>query len=237
MANRLYVDKLVSIGLVEAGDNPEAEVLIYKSRPDEGSTMTKSAESAPTTKKVHMDLSAIEDQDLRKSVEDHIAGFETQISELEDKVEAAEPAPDPVEKADPEVQVLIKEQNDKIAELEADVTKERAARRVEEYVAKAKPLTGLLGKADEIGPVLAELSDKAPDAFDKLFSNLEAASQRTDLAKLFSELGTGEGEGESDPIAKRAVWVEKNRQDGETVESANSRFWTENPEAVQESRN
>jgi len=228
----------MSVGMVASGDNPESEVLIYKSHPTKPSKMSEehqSAESAPSTEKVNMDLSAIEDQDLAKSITDHIAGLDNQISELQTQVE--ETPVDPVEKADPEVQALLKAQDDKIAGLEADVTKERAERRTAEFVVKAEPLAGLIGKADDMGPVLADLSDKAPESFDKLFTSLVAASQRTDLAKLFSELGAGEGEGEGDPIAKRDAWVEKNRNEGESKTSAMSRFWSENPDAVEESRN
>ncbi len=36
MANRLFVDEIVSIGLVNKGDNPDSEVLIYKSRNETG---------------------------------------------------------------------------------------------------------------------------------------------------------------------------------------------------------
>ncbi len=307
--NRLFVEEILSVGMVAAGDNPESEVLIYKSHVDKREVSTeereklagkgqampdgsfpiantsdlknavqafgraknkpavkkhiirrakalgktdalpegwvkskmtstnKSAESTPLTEKVTMDLSAIEDQDLVKSIEDKFEELESQVSELTAKIEEATPDPDPVEKADPAVQALLKAQDDKIAGLEADVTKERAERRTAEYVVKAKPLAGLIGKADEMGPVLADLAEKAPDSFDKLFSSLEAAAQRTDLAKLFAELGTGEGEGEGDPIAKRDAWVEKNQKDDESKASAMSRFWSENPDMVEESRN
>jgi len=33
--NRLYVDEILSVGLVAAGDNPESEVVLFKSRDDE----------------------------------------------------------------------------------------------------------------------------------------------------------------------------------------------------------
>jgi hypothetical protein len=75
--NRLFVDELVSVGMVKAGDNPESEVVIYKSHNSnshgesqlESPPIDKNAESVPQTEKVNMDLSAIEDQDLRKAVE------------------------------------------------------------------------------------------------------------------------------------------------------------------------
>lgn len=235
MPNRLFVDELVSVGLVPDGDNPEAEVVIYKNRPvkEPGSNMTTkktTAGSGPTTREVNMDLSAIEDQDLRKSVEDKIAELESTISELT-------PEEEPVVKAESDqVQELITKQQEEIADLRKDLDEERADRRTKEYVVKAEEFQGLLGSADESGPVLAAIADKAPEAYEQLEGWLTAASQRKDMAKLFSTLGTGEGEGESDPIAKQDAWVKANKQDGESDIQARSRFWTENPDAVEESR-
>ena len=58
--NRLFVDKLVSVGMVEAGDNPEAEVVIYKARTKKDNSgfviVSGSAESPPITHKVNMEL-------------------------------------------------------------------------------------------------------------------------------------------------------------------------------------
>jgi len=234
LPNRLYVDELVSIGLVPSGDNPDAEVLIYKSHPDGGSTLkpdVKNAESVPTTNEVNMDLSAIEDQDLRKSVEDKIAELETQISEL------AAPETDEVVKAESEeVQEAFVKQQEEIAVLRKDLDDERTARRTKEYVEKAVAFQALLGKADEVGPILADIAENAPESYEKLEGALTAAAQRKDMAKLFSEVGAGEAEGETDPVAKRDVWVEKNQKDGESVEAARSRFWNSDPDAVEESR-
>lgn len=235
MPNRLFVDELVSVGMVAAGDNPEAEVLIYKShnRLDETQTsrIENSAGSATSTREVTMDLSVIEDQDIRKSVEDHIAGLESQISEL------TAPTDDEVVKAESDqVQEFIAKQQEELETLRKDLDVERATRRTAEFVAKAEPLVGLLGKADEMGPILADIAEKAPESYEKLEGALVAAAQREDMAKLFSELGAGEGEADADPIARRDAWVEKNKQDGETVTQARSRFWNENPDMVEESR-
>lgn len=231
MSNRLYVDELVSVGMVNAGDNPGSEVVIYKSRdntptPEPVVSITRKAGSLPTEGKVSMDLSVIEDADLRKSIEDEIVEKDARIAELE---AAATPPDDPVEKADPEVQELI-------SKLREDLDKERSDRRTSEFVGKAEPFAMLLGKADEMGPVLDALEAAAPEAYEKLEHALTAASQRDELSKLFSEVGTGEGEGESDPISKRDVWVEKNKTTSETVGQARKRYWSENPEAKKESR-
>ena len=185
-----------------------------------------------------MDLSAIEDKDLRKSIEAHIAESDTKISDLETQVETLTPD-DPetmVKGASEEIQALIAKLETDAAEDRKALAAERKERLATEYVARAELLSGLLGKAEEMGPVLAELADQAPDAYEKIEGALTAATQRKELADLFKEIGTGETEAESDPIAKRDAWVTDNKQDGETAEQTRARFWKENPEAVEESR-
>ena len=142
----------------------------------------------------------------------------------------------PEDDASDEVKVLIKERDDQIANLRKDLDDSVTKARIAEYVVKAEPLQGLLGKPDEVGVVFADLAVKAPDSFAKLEGMLNAAAQRDDLAKLFATMGAGEGEGESDPIDKRDVWVEKNKKDDETVEQARSRFWDSDSDAVEDSR-
>ncbi len=241
MSNRLFVDEILSVGMVAAGDNPDAEVLIYKSKPSDVSKMTASVENAPTEPGVRMDLSTIEDKELAKSIEDAFAEKDTQISDLEADVEKAENSmkvlpTDPTDDASDEVKAILKEQDEKLEKALASLAKERTERRTAEYIEKAKPLEVLLGKADEIGPVFAALAEAAPDDFAKLEGALTAASQRSELAALFAEVGAGEGEGDADPIDKRDSWVKENKKDSESTQQANARFWKENPEQKEESR-
>jgi len=311
LANRLFIDEILSVGGVVAGDNPLATISLFKSYEyDDGlskrvftpeqrrqlaeegkalpdgsfpivtkadlqnavaafgrakaktaakrhiikrakalgatdilpdgwdvSKMTTRTESSLSGPGVNVDLSAIEDQDLRKSVQDVFDESETKISDLTKQVADLTPEEvDVVKDASDEVQALIAKQEADLENLSKELADERTARRNTEFVGKAEPYAGLLGKAEEMGPVLAELADAAPDAYEKLEGALTAASQRDDLAKLFSEMGAGEGEGETDPISKRDSWVEKNRKESESTEQANARFWNENPESVKESR-
>ena len=181
-----------------------------------------------------MDLSAIEDKELAKSIKDAFAEKDTQISDLTDQVEKVEA--DPTDDASDEVKAILKAQADELKEVRSDLAKEKTERRTAEYIEKAKPLEVLLGKADEIGPVFAALAEAAPDDFAKLEGALTAASQRSELAALFAEVGAGEGEGDADPIDKRDSWVKENQKDSESVQQANARFWKENPEQKEESR-
>ncbi len=233
MPNRLFVEKLVSVGMVEAGDNPEAEVMIYKSR-DPGTKVSTNAESVFIETGERMDLSAIEDQTLRKTIEDAFAEKDAQIEKLQSQVE--EPVEDPVEKAAPEVQQLVKEQQEQLAKVQEDLAKERQERLVAEHISKAEQYEPLFGKAEDVGPVLADLAEGRPDSFEKLEGWLTAAAQRSDLAELFSKKGTGSEGGEADPISKRDEWVKANKKDDESDVEANARFWKEHPEMKEEAR-
>ena len=216
--NRLFVTSLKSVGLVAAGDNPDAEVMIFKRKfsaeqrrdlaesgkalkdgsfpivntgdlrnaissfgrsgaktavkahiirrakalgatdtlPDgwNVSKLSTKAESLHDSQKVTMDLSAIEDPGLRKSIEDALAEKDTEVSDLETNLEKAVAQvaelektedPDPTDDASDEVKVLIKERDDRITNLEGKVEKARQA----EYVVKAEPFAPILGKPED----------------------------------------------------------------------------------------
>ena len=233
---RLWVDEIVSVGMVKAGDNPGAEVLIYKSRentddPNSSGNMHDKAESRKNSTGERMDLSAIENEDLRKSIEDALAEKDAQIAEL------TKEEPDPVADAPDDVKAIIKAQEDEIAKVREDLAKERKQRRLEKFAQKADELK-VLGK--DMGPVLEELESAAPEAYAKLESALTAISQQADLAKVFSELGAGEGEGESDPTEARDAYVQKALESGsdKTPAQLRAEFWKTDKgrEMKQESR-
>jgi hypothetical protein len=296
MPNRLFIDELTSVGLVDRGDNPGAEVLIYKAArefspeqreglADEGMAMPdgsfpipdkdalkravqsigrtkpgrraavmahikrrakalgaadmipqgwvkkdstnvdKSVINIPKqgpaphrTKGVRMplDLTAVEDEDLRTAIEKHVADLEAQI---EDST-----SDDEVSKA----------QADKIEALEKRLAEETGKRRQVDFEKRAETFEKMLGKPDEIGPVLDALEAAAPEAYSKLETALIAAAGRVDLSKLFAEFGSG-SDGETDPIAKRDAYVADQKKAGstETVEKLRAEFWTAHPEEKQ----
>lgn len=244
MKNRLFVDALKSVGLVSSGDDPEATVTFWKSKelqdePDPVVNMTTSAESAQGHERFNMelDLSVIEDSDVRKSIEDAVQELTEQNEQLQAQVDELTPDPDPVEKADDEVKALIQKEREEREKLEKQLATERSERIRKEHVEKAKPYERLLGKAEDVGPVFADLAEAAPESFAKLEGWLTAATQRNDLSALFSKMGTNEDEGASYED-KRDAWVTKNREDGESVEAARLRF-LQSPEgriAKQEAR-
>jgi len=225
------VKEITSISAVDQGDNPGAEILVYKKKGN--------AESVETTKRDDMtfDVTALSDEaqtHIQKIADDAA----TQIEALEAQVAELTPTPEVEEveigKASDEVQALIaklRDDNDGMAEtIAVEVTKRRDG----EFIAKTREdnLEVLLGDAKDIGPVLRELADSAPDAFEKLYQPLVAAAQRDELATVFKEIGASEGD--ADPTAQRDAWVSKQKQDGSerTVADLRTDFWKAHPDAV-----
>lgn len=297
MPNRLFIDELTSVGLVDRGDNPGAEVLIYKAArefspeqreglAEEGMAMpdgsfpipdkdalrravasigrTKPGKRAAvmahikrrakalgaqdlipqswikkdsTTetgivvkipnqrpdrirktgdRRMPLDLTAVEDEDLRNEIAKHVADLEARI---EDST-----SDDEVSKA----------QADRIETLEKRLAEETGRRRQADFEKRAETFEKMLGRPAEIGPVLDALEAAAPEAYGKLETALKAAAGRVDLSKLFAEFGSG-SDGESDPIAKRDAYVADQKKAGrtESVEKLRAEFWTAHPEEKQ----
>ena len=182
-----------------------------------------------------LDLSAIENDDLRKQVSDALAEKDQELAEATATIAELTKTEDPVEPESDEVKALVKAQSEELEKVRADLAAEQKARRTESFISKAEPLAPFIGKPDDMGPVLEELEASSPKAYAKLESAMLAAAQRSDLADLFKTLGPT-GESDADPIAQRDAWVSKNRKDDESVFDARSRFWKENPSVAEDAR-
>ena len=179
----LHVTDIVSIGAVDKGDNPESWITMFKRK-------KANAVSVEQTQRDDMtfDVSALPDEaqeHIAKLVADGealtaaIAAQEAKIVEL---TPVEDPAETEIEKASDEVQALIAKQREQLDEQAESLKVEVAKRRDTEFIAKIQKdnLVELLGKAEEVGPVLRELSDAAPEAFDKIYPAFVAAAQRTE---------------------------------------------------------
>lgn len=223
--------------------------IVAKERFLEG--QTESAVSAEQTRGNDMD--SFEIHELPEVAQEEFGKLQTQLDEALLKIEALETPPeeepeDALAKASDEVQALIADRDAEITKRDEELAKARAelaevelAKRDAEFVKRVSDdeLEVLLGKADEVGPVLRELADAAPDAFDSLYKNMQAAAQRVDLAGTLAEIG--EDQGEIDPLAKRDAWVSKMRKDGDSRSVATLRtdFWETHPDeraALRESK-
>lgn len=229
----LFVKDIVSIGAVDAGDNPEAEIVFWKRRKKQTAS---SGETKETSMIGSFDLTGLPDE-TRDGL---IAEFEKLQAERDAAIAAVPPAEEPIEKAiDPELADLVAKHQAELAEKDAELQVEIVKRRDAETVLKVREdgLEDLLGPAETVGPQLRTLQDAAPDAFATVYGNLLAAAQRVDLSKAFEEIGASEGE--VDAIAKRDAYVAKRRADGDytsDIYKLRKEFWEAHPELVAESR-
>jgi len=229
----LYVEEIVSIGAVDAGDNPEADITFWKRHP-------RSRDTADTKEQdmAELDLSGLPEETV-DAINKHVAALETE----RDEALAALPEEDPAEKAvadaSDEVKELIAKQRADLAAQSDALDTEIAKRRDTEFIAKtrADKLEVLLGKAEDVGPLLRRLDDADPEAFKAVYQAIATAAQRDDLAKMFTELGSNDGE-KADYEGQRDAWVAKQRKDGsdDTVIELRKQFVERHPDLVAASR-
>jgi hypothetical protein len=208
--NRLTVNKIVSIGAVEDGDNPEAQIMFWKTKPEE---VSKDFE--------------LENDESRETVEPEGAVMpdeETVDTGLED-----------LEKARADLDAIREELAKARADIETrdeELAKERKERRTKEFLAKAEALTDVLGPAEEWAPVLDELDEKAPEALTKLEERLAVVKGQLETSEIFKELGRQEGSRTLEALVKS-----KQESDPKLTEvEARAAVWQENPDLVAEAR-
>lgn len=176
------------------------------------------------------DLSAL-DEEIAKSVSEHVAALESRIAELEAASVEPETDTDILKTAPDEVRELVAKQQEQIADLAKALEAQAAEKRDAEFVAKAADL-GILGDPDEVGPVLGAIADAAPDAWGQLEAMLTAVAQRADLGEVFKEYGRNDAP--ADPMTRRDAYVAKQRDLGDKrpVDELRAEFWVENRDAV-----
>ena len=229
---RLRVDRIVSVGAVAAGDNPEAEILFYKSKTDEP------LEGRTEGSGMAFDLSHLTDED-RDPIQKHVDALEAQISELKQAatVEGEEEGkdllpddlPEPVAKALADRDAEIAKARTEAAEAKAEADKLRDDRDTEKYDARAAELENVLGP--DMGPVLKALgtSNAAAD-----YATLDAALGKLvkweGMSDLLREHGDSAATGSAvDQIAAFAKEIQAADKDL-TPAGARAQAWTEHPE-------
>jgi len=139
-------------------------------------------------------------------------GKKKALGKEEETEKAGKKYPAPVKKADgtfdlsavpdelrPTLEVIFKEHEEavrKAQELEAVLKAEQDRRKVLEFVERAKQYTHLPINPDEFGPVLKQISESAPEAFQKLEQVLKAADENLRVAGSLKPVGrdsTGTG--------------------------------------------
>ena len=204
----LFIKDLVSIGAVDNGDNPDAEIVFWKRRKAKGQPEQGATESNRMIEGI--DLTGVPEA----TAEALTTAFEVLKAERDAALEAV-PAPTvevEVEKALPDdVAELIAKATQEADIAKAELAVEVAKRRDAELVMKIRDdkLEPLLGAADEIAPNLRKLQEGAPEAFDAIYTNLMAAAQRLDLSDVLKEIGSNPGEADNSYEGQRDAYVNK----------------------------
>lgn len=95
-------------------------------------------------------------------------------------------------------------------ELRTKAAEDVAKRSIDEqvlktFVAKSAAFTNLGIVADEFGPVLKSISEKAPEALERIESVLKAANEAVEKGNLFKEVGSGRAG--SKVLGTNATWA------------------------------
>lgn len=209
---RLFVDKITSIGAVPEGDNPEAEILLFKAKPHDtpdeppivANEISKDGPDRATNRKAHIlghDLSGLPD-DTREAVEKDLERLAA--------LEADLPTPDPIAKADPEVQAEIRKQADRIVELEKKLADESARRELSEYTELAKAHKSFeddngYGTAGEHLRNLAAAGRESLDWLIGKVSELERIAKASDLFRNVGVSDPGSAASQIEALSKEKM--------------------------------
>lgn len=224
MSNRLRIKSLLSIGAVPEGDNPEAEILFWKSKqsePDQGPRQETKEDSVP-----ELDIESLDD-----ATKAYISELETKLASLTEEDSDTLPADLP--------EVVAKRLDDQaatIAKLKEDAERVADERATEKYTAMAKDVETIMGPVDEVAPLLKTIGQAVPEATDELFAKIANIKAIAGFDALLKEHGDSSVEGSAqDQIAAYAAEIRKSNPDL-TLAQARAQAWTEHPDLVKQSR-
>jgi hypothetical protein len=227
MTQRLIITALTSIGAVEAGDNPDADIMFYKSKsePVQGHTQKEG-------------LMGFDPTTLNDDAQAYISDLETKLAAATVEEPAVLPEDlDPVVKSrlDAQDEAIAKSEADKV-KVEKDLAELRDTMATEKYDARADDLAALLGDKADVAPVLKALATADPDNFAKLDAMFDTLVVKDTLAPLFKELGEAGGDGTAaDQITAIAKDLRTATPDLSPAD-ARKMAWAENPALVTQSR-
>lgn len=188
--NRLRVKQIQTVGFVDKGDNPAADIVFFKRAPEE-KPVEHSTEEAGIIKALAR---------LFKSAEQEAVVEKDDANDSERQENREMPEPETVTKAEVvELQKRLDEANERIEKAEAEakahaerVEKMEDERQTAEYVTKAQAYQHLPIKADEFGPVLKRVAAAvSAEDFAAIEGVLKAADEVAKNGKVLEEIGSG----------------------------------------------
>lgn len=256
--SRLRVRRLATVGFVDKGDDPKAEVVFFKRQEiakgvveEDGKFCAYDAEGKKlgayaTKEEAEAALKPAPAEKLKGGSEGTTtkettmfdvtkldATAQAEFKKLSDKVAELEklvPAPKAPEAVIPEaVQKQIDATEKRAKEAEDRVQKLEDQREVEQFIAKAKDLSL---NADDFGSILRKISKAVtPDEMKKVEQTFKALAAQVKEAGLYKEIGRG-GSGaatEADQEVKAAVDAVRKADPKLTQEQAFGKVMAEQP--------
>lgn len=226
MTNRLTVKRLVSIGAVPDGDNPESEIVLFKSATVTGRN-TDSVEDTRDTDMSDLDLSAVAD-DLRAEIEKTIGDLTARVAELET------PADEDITKGmSDEVKAEFARLEKAAADNAEALAKERDERLTVVWTGKAQAFTKILGDPADAAPFLKGME---AETSEWLLDKLATVEKVLEKADLFKEIGSSEDD--ATPADKIAAIAKDKQKDNPELTPAQARALarSENPDLVEAER-
>lgn len=250
---RLFLDEIVSVGMVSAGANPDSELLLFKSAdpvsgdnpgsPPQGGEDRKETNMPDDTPVAEATEEVAADVVSEDTPTEEVAEEVTEEVVAEDRSEelvGAAKSQDVLKSADPAIQALVaKAQAD--AE-EAKAQAEALAKRLdaseetltaERYVRKASSEYATLGKAEDIGPHLRAI-DGLPQGtrewLGELLKSHQAMVETSDLFKAIGSSDHGGSEGSAEGQAQSKATELMKSETGLTREQAYDRVLAEDSE-------
>ena len=226
MSQRLIVRTITSIGAVEAGDNPDAAIMFYKSKPEPVQGPTKKEGSMP------FDIDSLTDEG-----KEFVAGLQAQIAASGEEPPVLPDDLDPVTKArlDDNEATIAKQaaENEKVAKDLADLRDDMATTK---YTERAAELAPAFGDQENLAGVLKTLAADSPEAFATLDSMLDTTVSVVKSSPLFKELGeTGTDGPAIDQHAAHVVELRKANPDM-SLADAKVKVWKDHPDLFAQSR-
>ncbi len=227
---RLTVKRITSIGAVESGDNPEADILFWKSATLPTKRKTKNSSEGRTNGGGHvdntLDLSSL-DEDQAEPILAFVAGLQKEATEAAEKIAALEAQvvveveddplvdlPEPVAKAIAERDEQIAKAEAKAVAAETAVAKLQDDQATERYTARADELSNMLGKPADVAPVLKDLAKDSPVAFAKLDAMFDTLLTWEGMDVLLKEHGDNAATGSAaDTLTALAKDIQKDNKD------------------------
>ena len=254
MAQRIRIRKIKTVGLVDKGDDPEAQVVLLKRKGEEEGEVMDSPEKASLYQKIihavggalGLDAETVEElspsgeeeevemaeykrEDLPQEALDELADLEAKVADLTAKLEA-----DPDEPVEPveEVSEAVAKRLDDAAKRADDAEKKIKAledeKRLDTYKVKADAIT-LPGFTD-FGEILMKCADALGGDFEKLEQVLTAADTAIKTGPLFKEVGrVGSGYGSKAEEVDAEVAKIRTADPTLSVEQAKRRVAKQNP--------